>query len=423
MQEYFYNYLLKKIPDSEKTDSMIEYMEYLRRQINSKKKFSSKPEHFTINQIFSFFPKGFEFHFDYENIEVVAYDKENTVSSKIIIPSSEVIFKITFTKIYAKLLELEAEITDLNKCEKIIEQLKDLAKDKFKVVQIVIEPCYRQLKDGIEPLLKDEGKELKEKLKNENSSSDINQNQNQNQNANINKNLDQNEAQNKSFNQNSINESGPRDGNVSLNNIPYQNYLNDINRNSSQSQKIINNANIGEVENNTRQQQQQEFLLINQRQNEPQVNVIQTRKDNVLKQQLLEQQQQQKLLNLKNKQHQKEQQMIGNQLSPEQRKKNLSQTHLTQNNQILQPAQQGQQLLIVQKQKKGKKQPVKYVKKAGVGNKSKVSQIPKPNEDNDKGPEDTLRTNKRFVGNENNGNSIYINTNNYNLPLMQRDYS
>jgi hypothetical protein len=424
MQEYFYNYLLKKIPDSEKTDSMIEYMEYLRRQINSKKKFSSKPEHFTINQIFSFFPKGFEFHFDYENIEVVAYDKENTVSSKIIIPSSEVIFKITFTKIYAKLLELEAEITDLNKCEKIIEQLKDLAKDKFKVVQIVIEPCYRQLKDGIEPLLKDEGKELKEKLKNENSSSDINQNQNQNQNANINKNLDQNEAQNKSFNQNSINESGPRDGNVSLNNIPYQNYLNDINRNSSQSQKIINNANIGEVENNTRpQQQQQEFLLINQRQNEPQVNVIQTRKDNVLGQQLLEQQQQQKLLNLKNKQHQKEQQMIGNQLSPEQRKKNLSQTHLTQNNQILQPTQQGQQLLIVQKQKKGKKQPVKYVKKAGVGNKSKVSQIPKPNEDNDKGPEDTLRTNKRFVGNENNGNSIYINTNNYNLPLMQRDYS
>ena len=115
--------------------------------------------------------------------------------------------------------------------------------------------------------------------------------------------------------------------------------------------------------------------------------------------------------------------MIGNQLSPEHRKKNLSQTHLTQNNQILQPAQQGQQLLIVQKQKKGKKQPVKYVKKAGVGNKSKVSQIPKPNEDNDKGPEDTLRTNKRFVGNENNGNSIYINTNNYNLPLMQRDYS
>ena len=42
MQEYFYNYLLKKIPDIEKTDSMNEYMDYLRKQIISKKKFSSK---------------------------------------------------------------------------------------------------------------------------------------------------------------------------------------------------------------------------------------------------------------------------------------------------------------------------------------------------------------------------------------------
>ena len=179
MQEYFYNYLLKNIPDTEKTDSMNEYMDYLRKQIISKKKFSSKPEHFTLNQIFSFFPKGFDFHFDYENIEIVAYDKDNIVSSKIIIPSSEIILSITFTKIFIKLLELEIEITDLNKCEKIIEQLKDLAKDKFKVVEIVLEPCYQQLKDGIEI------------LKDNNHIHDYQQilnNQNQNQNMNINQN-------------------------------------------------------------------------------------------------------------------------------------------------------------------------------------------------------------------------------------------
>jgi len=156
IQEYFYNYLLKKIPDYEKTDSMNEYMEYLRKEIISKKKFSSKPEHFALNQIFSFFPKGFDFHFDYENIEIVAYDKNNVVSSKIIVPSNELVLNLTFTKIFVKLLDLEIEITDLNKCETIIEQLKDLAKDKFKVVQIVLEPCYKQIKDGIEPLLSDE---------------------------------------------------------------------------------------------------------------------------------------------------------------------------------------------------------------------------------------------------------------------------
>lgn len=156
IQEYFYSYLLKKIPDSEKTDSMNEYMEYLRKEIISKKKFSSKPEHFVLNQIFSFFPKGFDFHFDYENIEIVAYDKDNVVSSKIIVPSNELILSLTFTKIFVKLLDLEIEITDLNKCEAVLEQLKELAKDKFKVVQIVLEPCYKQLKDGIEPILNDD---------------------------------------------------------------------------------------------------------------------------------------------------------------------------------------------------------------------------------------------------------------------------
>ena len=62
----------------------MEYIEYLRKQISSKKKFSSKPEHFALNQIFSTFPKGFDFHFDYENIELVAYDEKNMVSSKMI---------------------------------------------------------------------------------------------------------------------------------------------------------------------------------------------------------------------------------------------------------------------------------------------------------------------------------------------------
>ena len=180
VQEYFYNYILKKIPENEKTESIMEYTEYLRKQISSMKKFSSKPEHFALNQIFSFFPKGFDFHFDYENIELVAYDEKNTVSSKMIVPSNEIVFGINFTKIFAKLLDLEIEVSDLNKCESIIEQLKGLAEDKFKVIKIVLEPCYKQIKDGIEPLLKDNEEEYKQKLKGDN----INNNKNLN---NVNK--------------------------------------------------------------------------------------------------------------------------------------------------------------------------------------------------------------------------------------------
>ena len=155
VQEYIYKYILEKIPAKDITESIIEYREYLRKQISSKKKFSTKPEHFALNQIFSIFPKGFDFHFDNENIELVAYDKNNTVSNKISIPTNEFIFGINFTKIFVKLLDLEIEIDDLNKCESIIEQLKSLAEDKFKVIKIVLEPCYKEIKDGIEPLIQD----------------------------------------------------------------------------------------------------------------------------------------------------------------------------------------------------------------------------------------------------------------------------
>ena len=193
IQEYFYKYITEKMPDKDKTESVIEYMEYLRKEISSKKKFSSKPQHYDLNQIFTVFPKGFDFHFDYENIELVAYDKNNIVSTKMIIPSNEFIFGINFTKIFIKLLDLEMDISDLNRCESIIEQLKGLAEDKFKVVQIVLKPCYKEIKEGIEPLLKDNEEEYKQILKNANNNINLNNN---NDNINVMVNIPQNNAQN-----------------------------------------------------------------------------------------------------------------------------------------------------------------------------------------------------------------------------------
>ena len=193
IQEYFYKYITEKMPDKDKTESVIEYMEYLRKEISSKKKFSSKPQHYDLNQIFTVFPKGFDFHFDYENIELVAYDKNNIVSTKMIIPSNEFIFGINFTKIFVKLLDLEMDISDLNRCESIIDQLKGLAEDKFKVVQIVLKPCYKEIKEGIEPLLKDNEEEYKQILKNANNNINLNNN---NDNINAMVNIPQNNAQN-----------------------------------------------------------------------------------------------------------------------------------------------------------------------------------------------------------------------------------
>ena len=193
IQEYFYKYITEKMPDKDKTESVIEYMEYLRKEISSKKKFSSKPQHYDLNQIFTVFPKGFDFHFDYENIELVAYDKNNIVSTKMIIPSNEFIFGINFTKIFVKLLDLEMDISDLNRCESIIEQLKGLAEDKFKVVQIVLKPCYKEIKEGIEPLLKDNEEEYKQILKNANNNINLNNN---NDNINAMVNIPQDNAQN-----------------------------------------------------------------------------------------------------------------------------------------------------------------------------------------------------------------------------------
>ena len=289
LQEYIYNYLLKKIPDCEKTDSMNEYMEYLRKEISSKKRFSSKPEHFGINQIFSFFPKGFEFHFDYENIEIVAYDKNNSVSSKVIVPSNEIILNLTVTKIFIKLLDLEVEITDLNKCETIIEQLKDLAKDKFKVVQIVIEPCYKEIKYGLEPLLKDQSIEYKEILKNRNLiNNNIYNNQSPPQMKQTEENIEQddNEEENIEINSSVEKQSMAKKDDEEEENRKYQEQQ-ELLRKQKEQQILL--------------QRQKEQQLLLQKQKEQQL-LIQKQKE---QQELLKQQQQQLLL-----QKQKEQQEL-----------------------------------------------------------------------------------------------------------------
>ncbi len=170
MKEYFYDYLKNKIPSNKKTESMIEYMGYLKNEITSMKKYSSKPEHYMLNLIFSFFPKGFDFHFDYENLECVTYDSENLVSAKIAVPTNEVDFSINKKKIGVKVLDFDVEVSDLNKCESILDGLKNLSSEKMKIAELVLEPCYSEIKKqmGYDPEenAKRKNEEITQKLKN-----------------------------------------------------------------------------------------------------------------------------------------------------------------------------------------------------------------------------------------------------------------
>ena len=423
LQEYFYNYLLKKIPDSEKTESMNEYMEYLRKQIISKKKFSSKPEHFALNQIFSFFPKGFDFHFDYENIEIVTYDKDNVVSSKIIIPSSEVILSITFTKIFVKLLELEVEITDLNKCETIVEQLKDLTKDKFKVVEIVIEPCYKQIKDGLEPLLKDESIEYKQILQNKNI---INNN-----------NIKSNQYSPKNLNTENIEQEENDEENLEINNLLERDFMvkKEEQNKVSQQKLLVKQQQQQEL---LRRQKEQQLLLQQKKQQKEQQELLRRQKEQELllqkqkEQQLLlqKQQEQQKLLLIKQQQEkekekqilqQKQNEAIINQQQLEKQKKMLllkqQQQRQNQNQKISHPKDNliglmslNQQIPRQQQQKKSNvKIPKKIIPKANISKHKK-------SEEDENGPKDTIKSNSKRTSNSNINNK-------YNLPQMQRQYS
>ena len=425
LQEYFYNYLLKKIPDSEKTESMNEYMEYLRKQIISKKKFSSKPEHFALNQIFSFFPKGFDFHFDYENIEIVTYDKDNVVSSKIIIPSSEVILSITFTKIFVKLLELEVEITDLNKCETIVEQLKDLTKDKFKVVEIVIEPCYKQIKDGLEPLLKDESIEYKQILQNKNI-------------INNNNNIKSNQYSPKNLNTENIEQEENDEENLEINNLLERDFMVKKEEQNKVSQQKLLVKQQQQQQELLRRQKEQQLLLQQKKQQKEQQELLRRQKEQELllqkqkEQQLLlqKQQEQQKLLLIKQQQEkekekqilqQKQNEAIINQQQLEKQKKMLllkqQQQRQNQNQKISHPKDNliglmslNQQIPRQQQQKKSNvKIPKKIIPKANISKHKK-------SEEDENGPKDTIKSNSKRTSNSNINNK-------YNLPQMQRQYS
>ena len=68
---------------------------------------------FELNYLFSFFPKGIKFYFDYENIEGVYYDKMEKMMGKFMISPFNINISIGSPKIIVNLFGFHFEINNL----------------------------------------------------------------------------------------------------------------------------------------------------------------------------------------------------------------------------------------------------------------------------------------------------------------------
>ena len=147
---------LSQLHGGDKTETIKEYMEYLKKENNKLLTFSkdidAKP-FFELNYLFSFFPKGIKLYFDYENIEGVYYNKMEKMMGKFMISPYNINISISQSKIIMSFFGINIEINNLIESklliEKLMEQCKKMIEDKKDMMKIIIEPCYNSLKNEL----------------------------------------------------------------------------------------------------------------------------------------------------------------------------------------------------------------------------------------------------------------------------------
>jgi hypothetical protein len=149
MKKYFYK-KISRLPDNEKTESILKYGEYLRKEILLMRIFNTKAEDFNLNYLFSIFNNGIKTIFSFENLECVYYNNYSKISGKFIIPTNEFEVTITIKKIIVKILGMELEINDLEDTKLIINNIKKLFENKLVMAGIVLEPYYSLLKKELD---------------------------------------------------------------------------------------------------------------------------------------------------------------------------------------------------------------------------------------------------------------------------------
>ena len=156
MRQEFYQILIQ-IPNFEKSESIKEYINHLDNEIQNLLKFSEEIDiypFFEMNYLFSYFPKGIKFYFDYENIECVYYNKTGKMLGKFMISPYNINISISLSKISIHLLGINIEIDNLKESKSLVEKLMEkcqrmLNEKKEDIVELVIEPCYTAIKDEL----------------------------------------------------------------------------------------------------------------------------------------------------------------------------------------------------------------------------------------------------------------------------------
>ena len=144
------------IEKKKKNETINEYIDYLKKENNKLLKFSkdidTKP-FFELNYLFSYFPKGIKFYFDYENFEGVYYNKVQKMMGKFMISPYNINISVSLTKIIMNLFGINIEINNLMESklliEKLMEKCKKMLEDKKDMAEIIIEPCYNSLKNEL----------------------------------------------------------------------------------------------------------------------------------------------------------------------------------------------------------------------------------------------------------------------------------
>ena len=150
MQNYFLE-KLNKIPDNKKTKQIKNYITYLQNEINKRKMIYHETYNNEINYLFSIFSKGIDISIDYDNLECIIYNaKNNKICGKAIVPPPMFNFKFNSSNISFKLYDFEFELNDLENTNILFKSLKTIIEDKFKMTQLLIEPCMTQIKKELE---------------------------------------------------------------------------------------------------------------------------------------------------------------------------------------------------------------------------------------------------------------------------------
>ena len=147
---------LSLLEGKNKNETIKKYIEYLKNENNKLLTFDTdidtKP-FFELNYLFSYFPKGIKFYFDYENIEGVYYNKMIKMMGKFMISPYNINVCISLSKIVINIFGITFEINNLKESklliEKLMEQCSKMLADKKDMVEIIIEPCYTAIKNEL----------------------------------------------------------------------------------------------------------------------------------------------------------------------------------------------------------------------------------------------------------------------------------